>query len=93
MTQIKIKTMFAALQTHPWAFPVLGILHIIGIALLLGNLVLFELRVWGLGAALPVTDLARLALSLAVLGFSLCAVTGLLMFASQALELLSNRAS
>ncbi len=92
MTQIKIKTMFAALQTHPWVFPVLEILHIIGIALLLGNLVLFELRVWGLGAALPVTDLARLALSLAVLGFSLCAVTGLLMFASQALELLSNRA-
>jgi hypothetical protein len=83
---------FLALQTHPWAYPALEVLHIVGMALLLGNLVLFELRVWGLGAALPLTDLARLALSLAVLGFSLCAVTGLLMFASQPVELLSNRA-
>ena len=81
-----------ALQTHPWAYPALEVLHIVGMALLLGNLVLFELRVWGLGAALPLTDLARLTLSLAVLGFSLCAVTGLLMFASQPVELLSNRA-
>ena len=84
--------MLLALQSHPWAYPALEALHIVGIALLLGNLILFELRVWGLGAALPVNDLAKLALSLAVLGFSVCAVTGLLMFASQALELMSNRA-
>lgn len=84
--------MLAAIQTHPWAFPALEVLHIIGIALLLGNLVLFELRVWGVGVSLPVIDLAKMALSLAVLGFSLCAISGLLMFASQALELLSNRA-
>lgn len=84
--------MLLALQSHPWAYPALEVLHIVGIALLLGNLILFELRVWGLGAALPVNDLAKLALSLAVLGFSVCAVTGLLMFDSQALELMSNRA-
>jgi hypothetical protein len=84
--------MLSALQSHPWAYPALEVLHIIGIALLLGNLVLFELRVWGLGATLPVNDLAKLALSLAAMGFSVCAVTGLLMFASQALELMSNRA-
>ena len=84
--------MFAALRSHLWAYPALEIVHITGIALLLGNLVLLELRVFGLGAALPVNALARLSLGLAATGFSLAAASGLLMFASQPAELLANRA-
>lgn len=87
-----LTTLFAPLRTHPFAYPALEALHIIGIALLLGNLVLLELRVWGFGKALPAKDLARLALLLAVCGFGLAAASGLLMFASQAGELLANRA-
>jgi hypothetical protein len=84
--------MFAGLQSHPWAYPVLEIVHICGIALLLGNLVLLELRVFGLGPLLPIQPLARLALGTAVTGFSLVAASGLLMFASQPGDLLANRA-
>lgn len=84
--------MFAGLQSHPWAYPVLEIVHIVGIALLLGNLVLLEVRVFGRGAALPLQPLARLALTIALCGFALAAASGLLMFATQAAELLSNRA-
>ena len=84
--------MFAALRSHLWAYPALEIVHITGIALLLGNLVLLELRVFGLGAALPINALARLSLGLAATGFSLAAASGLLMFASQPVELLANRA-
>ena len=84
--------MFAALRSHLWAYPALEIVHICGIAVLLGNLVLLELRVFGLGAALPVKDLARLSLGLAAVGFSIAAASGLLMFASQPAELLANRA-
>lgn len=83
--------MFPDLPTHPWAYPALEMVHIAGIALLLGNLVLLELRVFGWGAALPVRDLARLSLSLAGIGFSLAAASGLLMFATQAADLLANR--
>jgi peptidoglycan/LPS O-acetylase OafA/YrhL len=82
----------AWLQGHPWAYPALEIVHIVGIALLLGNLVLLELRVFGRGAALPVADLARLSLGLAAGGFGMAAATGLLMFASQPQELIANRA-
>ena len=85
-------SMFAALRSHLWAYPALEIVHITGIALLLGNLVLLELRVFGLGAALPINALARLSLGLAATGFSLAAASGLLMFASQPAELLANRA-
>lgn len=84
--------MFAALKSHLWAYPALEIVHITGIGLLLGNLVLLELRVFGLGAALPVKDLSRLSLGIALAGFSLAAASGLLMFASQPSELLGNRA-
>lgn len=84
--------MLAGLQTHPWAYPVLEIVHIFGIALLLGNLVLLELRVFGHGAALPLQPLARLALRVALAGFAVAAGSGLLMFAAQPGELLANRA-
>ena len=84
--------MFTALQASPWAYPVLEIVHIFGIAMLLGNLVLLELRVFGRGAALPVAELARLSLGLAATGFCLAAGSGLLMFSTQPGELLANRA-
>ena len=84
--------MFEALRSHPWAYPALEVVHLVGIALLLGNLVLLELRVFGRGPALPVAALARLSLTVAGSGFGLAAVSGLLMFASQPGELLANRA-
>ena len=87
-----LTALFAPLRTHPFAYPALEAIHIVGIALLLGNLVLLELRVWGLGKALPARELAKLSLSLAVTGFCIAALTGLLMFATQAGELLANRA-
>jgi hypothetical protein len=82
---------FAWIGTHPFAYPLLEALHIVGIALLLGSLVLFELRVWGFGAALPIEPLARLALPLTLAGFALAATTGSLMFASQPGDLIANR--
>jgi hypothetical protein len=81
-----------ALAAHPWAYPALEVVHIVGIALLVGNLVLLELRVWGLAPELPLRALARLSLTLALGGFGLLALSGLLMFATQPAELLANRA-
>jgi hypothetical protein len=83
--------MLVALGAHPWAYPMLEVVHIIGVALILGNLVLLELRVFGWAAELPIEPLARLSLGLAGLGFTLAAVTGLLMFGTQPGELLANR--
>ena len=82
---------FAWIAAHPWLYPLLSAFHVVGIALLLGSLLLLELRVWGLGAALPVQPLARLALPVTLVGFGLVAFTGLGMFVSQPAELLANR--
>ena len=80
------------IAAHPIAYPALEVLHITGIGLLLGSLVLLELRVWGLAPELPLRPLARLSLSITLAGFGLIACSGLLMFAAQPAELLSNRA-
>jgi hypothetical protein len=85
-------TGFPAIATHPWAYPALEVVHIVGIALLLGNLVLLELRLWGVAKALPLRELARAALPLALAGFAIAAGSGLVMFAASPGELLANRA-
>jgi len=76
------------LASHPWAYPMLESAHILGIALLVGNLALLELRVWGAGAELP---LRALALALALGGFGIVVASGVLMFAAAPAELLANR--
>ncbi len=78
--------------SSPYAYPALEAAHIVGIALLLGSLVVFELRVWGAATAIPQNALARLALPVTLTGFGLAAASGGLMFASQYGELLANRA-
>ncbi|MDP9908991.1 hypothetical protein J2W27_001093 [Variovorax boronicumulans] len=84
--------MLVGLVSHPWAYPALEAAHIVGIALLFGGLLVFELRALGLARELPAPLLARLTLRPALLGFGLCALTGLTMFASQPGELLNNTA-
>lgn len=83
--------MFEWIVTHPVAYPALEVVHIFGIALLVGNLVLLETRVWGLNAGLQIETLARATLALAVGGFGLALASGLLMFASNPWELIANR--
>jgi hypothetical protein len=78
--------------SHPVVYPALEVAHITGIALLLGNLVLLELRVWGVARELPLPALARLALTLSVSGFGLAVFSGALMFAGQAAEMIGNGA-
>jgi hypothetical protein len=82
---------FAWIASNPWLYPALEVVHIVGIAMLLGSLLLVELRVWGLGASLPVQPLARLALPVTLAGFALIALSGLTMFISQPAELIANR--
>lgn len=83
---------WTAVRESVWAYPALEIAHFLGVAILLGNLLLVELRVLGLGRAVDAAALARFALPVALAGFGLAAASGLVMFASQPGELLSNLA-
>ena len=76
----------------PWVYPMLEVVHIVGIGLLLGSLVVFELRVWGLGRAIELHALARLALPISVAGFAIAMSSGTIMLISQIDEMIGNRA-
>ncbi|UUX95712.1 hypothetical protein [Aquabacterium sp. J223] len=89
---LAIPVLLPGLASHAWAYPALEVVHLAGIALLLGNLVAFELRLWGVSGTLPLRAFAGLALGLSLAGFGLAAASGLLMFASQPGELLANAA-
>ena len=75
-----------------WAYPALEAVHIAGIALLFGSLVVLELRLLGLARLLDVMPLAQLALPVSLFGFGVAACSGLMLFAADAFDLLINPA-
>lgn len=88
---LEIGPLWPALTSSSWAYPLLEVLHLLGLALMLGNLLWVELRVWGVPRSPDGPSMARLAWRVAVLGFVLMAGSGLMMFATQPAELLANR--
>lgn len=93
VTPVREVAGLAWIGSHPWLYPLLESLHIVGIGLLLGSLAVLEWRVWRRrDDPLAPEALARLALPITLAGFTLAGLSGVLMFASQPGELLANRA-
>ena len=75
----------AALRESYLVYPLVNALHIVGIALLFGAIVPLDLRLAGWRReASAVAGLSRLLLPVAVFGFLLAALAGLLLFATDA---------
>jgi hypothetical protein len=72
-----------------WAYPTLETMHTIGMALLIGSLGLIDLRVLGFKPELPILETQKL-LPLAWLGFTLNAISGALLFTSDAVMFYSS---
>lgn len=80
-----------ALREHAWLYPIVETLHILGFAVLVGAVVMFDLRVLGFGRQLPVKALARHLLPWSAGSMLLVLPTGLLLFIADPLALLANR--
>jgi hypothetical protein len=72
-----------------WGYPLLETLHSIGMAMMIGSLGLINLRVLGYKPELPLLNLQQL-LPLAWIGFTLNAVSGTLLFTSDAVYFFSK---
>ena len=72
------------LRSSAWGYPAVETLHILGLALLFGTAVAFDLRLLGVPSSLPVDGVARFLLPLARIGFALAVVSGLVLFMMQA---------
>jgi hypothetical protein len=81
-----------AMRQWLWLYPIVEIIHILGLAVLVGAAALFDFRLLGLSAALPVQALARHLLPGALLSLVAIIPSGLLMFIAHATEMASNPA-
>ena len=81
-----------AMREWLWLYPSVEIIHIAGFVILVGSVVMFDLRVLGLSKALPVRQLSRHLLPWSLAALFLIVPTGLLMFSAHATDFLGNRA-
>jgi hypothetical protein len=81
-----------AMREQLWLYPAVEVVHIVGFVILVGSIVMFDLRVLGLSKGVPVRALARHLLPWSVGALLLIVPTGLLMFAAHAGDFLGNRA-
>ncbi len=79
-----------AVRESLYIYPALETVHAIGLGLLFGSILAFDLRVLGLHKALPLRLLGRHLLPWVWAGFALNATSGLLMFASDAVKFSTN---
>lgn len=80
-----------AMKHSSWLYPTVETMHIWGIGMLFGSVVIMDCRVLGLGNKLNLSDLSRLGILVAFIGFGLAVLTGSLMFITQASELIGSR--
>lgn len=73
-----------AMRRSLWLYPLAEIVHILGIALLVGPAMMFDLRLLGWSRHLPVTAMAGHLLPWSRRGLALVATTGALMFVAHA---------
>lgn len=83
-----------AVRTTPLVYSSLESVHILGIALLVGPALAFDLRLLGVGRqVLPVTAAARHLLPLARFGLAIAVTTGVVMFVSGAVAVGNSAAA
>lgn len=76
---------------YAWVWPTMETLHFIGLALLVGNIGVLDLRLLGMAKALPVAPFHRLV-RYGVYGFIINMVTGILFFVGRPLQYVDNPA-
>ncbi|MHC8354581.1 DUF6644 family protein [Pseudomonas sp. LB3P81] len=80
----------AAMRGDLWLYPMVEVVHIIGFTVLVGSVVMFDLRVLGLSKNIAVTDLARHLLTWSVAALLLIVPAGLMMFSAHPHDFASN---
>jgi hypothetical protein len=79
-----------AMRQWLWLYPAVEIVHIVGIGLLFGSIVVFDLRLLGFSRNIPVKRLASHVLPWSAGSFLLIVPSGLLMFSAHASEFIES---
>ena len=74
----------------PWTYPVVNLIHILGVATLFGAVLILDLRLLGAWRRAPLPAIATAAAPVAMAGFALAAASGACLLATNALEYEDN---
>jgi hypothetical protein len=74
-------------RATPWAYPYANVLHVVGVAMLVGGIGAVDLRVAGLWRRLPLNALSRALTPVAVAGLVLQVMSGVVLFAADGVAL------
>ena len=75
LSQLEESAIRMALASRGWAWPALEICHLFGLALVIGSLVIVDLRILGFAPGIPM-EAAQKFVSLTILGLALNLITG-----------------
>ena len=78
------------LKSGPWLYPLLNLAHVLGIAALVGAVIVLDLRLIGVRPDLPVAALARATVPVAATGLALALLTGAALLTVRATEYAEN---
>lgn len=74
----------------PWLYPLVNLAHVLGIAVLVGAIVVLDLRLIGVWPDMPVATLARATVPVAGAGLAVAFVTGPALLTVRATEYAEN---
>ncbi len=80
-----------AMKYSLWLYPTVESLHICGISMLFGSVILMDLRLLGVCPNIDFSALSRLGISVSVFGFVLAVLTGSMMFITHASDFIDSR--
>lgn len=78
------------LRGAEWLYPVVNLMHVLGIALLFGAVTLLDLRLIGVWRSIPRDLLSRPAVPVAAAGFMLAVTSGVGLLSVKAVEYVGN---
>jgi len=81
-----------AMRHDLWLYPIVEIFHIIGFVMLVGGIIVLDLRLLGFSKGLPLQALSRHVLPWSIGALLLIVPSGLLMFIAHAGDLVGNTA-
>ena len=89
-SSIEQSALGVALRDSPWLFTSAGIVHLVGVVILVGGIIVLDIRLLGLSRALPARKLAAHVLPWAAASLLLIVPSGLTMFVAFAGELIAS---
>jgi hypothetical protein len=88
--QLERSALSVSLRASEWLYPLVNTLHIVGIALLIGPILILDWRVLRVRESPTVSVLATVLLPTARAGFALALTAGLLLFTARPLDYAFN---